>query len=143
MMNRGGTLLLTALCVLLASCVRPDTEEWFVCAEDAVNGNYLFDLDMTDSLATFDLSLYFRVDNLKSRGAFVPMNVSWYSPSSEKRLEETVYMECGNYSEGAQALYRDAVRPGEPGIWKINVRPMNPPVGFRGVGVIFTRNGTR
>ena len=48
--------------LLLLSACRPASYEQFVRADQAPGGVYEFRLDMGDSLATYDLSLYTRVD---------------------------------------------------------------------------------
>ena len=137
-------ILLPALCLMLLSCVRPDTEELFVKAEDADNGLYIFKVDMPDSLASYDFSFYFRVDQFfTGNGQYtIPMDINWITPSSGTALKERVYA-GGRGNEGMRLEYRTGVRVSETGEWIIQVCPRNLPDKFRGFGLIVKRNGTR
>ncbi len=138
----GAFLPLLLLCAL--SCSEPASVERFIRADEAVNGVYVFQLDMTDSLAFYDLSLYTSVDApLLGAGpekAALALEVSLYGPGTA--LSETVYLPCGD-RKGSCRLYRTGVRPSSPGIWNLSLRPVDPPSGLRGLGVICSRHGTR
>lgn len=129
-------LLLLGLCLVPAACVRPDSVEIFVPAAKAADGVYIFDFEMADSLATYDISFFTRNDGnvLDS----LPLKVMWLSPSGES-LSETVYMDPLKVTE----KYRSGVRPDECGSWRLCVRPVVEGKGFRGLGIICKENGTR
>lgn len=139
-------LLMSALCLLMVCCVRPDTEEIFISESKADGGLYEFSFDMPDTLSTYDFAFFARVDRPSlgktATGAF-PLKVCWLSPDSRKALEEQVWFDAGDL-RGVQVDYRKGVRPSQAGSWKMLVRPEDPPKGLRGMGLIIKRNdGTR
>ena len=139
------TSLLVSLCLLLACCARPATEELFVSGRKAVNGVYEFALDFTDSSSTYDIAFYTRVDRFslgKVQEESIALQISWISPKDSIQMEERVWMPCGDL-KGVKADYRTGIHPTEAGVWTLLVRPKDPPRGFRGLGLIITRNGTR
>lgn len=121
-----------ASCLLLACCVRPASYEEFVRADEAVGGLYSFTLDLADTLCTYDISFYIAGDDTRSEG--IPVYVVWTGPDGEN-FEELVYM---NSSETLQP-YRTDVAMAALGEWKLDLRPMEVPDGFRGIGVICKR----
>ena len=133
---RGRTVLravcAAAACLLLACCVKPASYEEFIRADEATGGLYSFTLDMADSLCTYDISFYTADDELQAEG--LPVYVVWTGPGSES-FEELVYMKP---DETIQP-YRTGLVMSVPGEWKLDLRPMEVPEGFRGIGVICKR----
>ena len=45
-------------------CSRPESQEFFIKATDVrdICGPYIFDVDLTDSISKYDISLYLRID---------------------------------------------------------------------------------
>lgn len=127
---------LLAIGLAAASCVRPDSEEYFIPASKAQDGVYVFDFEMADSLARYDVFFYTRVDGAPLDS--LPLNVMWLSPSGES-FSEKVYMDPSLEMEA----YRTGVAPYETGAWRICVRPLGVTDGFRGLGLICKNNGTR
>jgi len=130
---------------LLASCQQPSSYEKFIRTADAVDGQFCFEIDMSDTLSLYDLSFFTRVDvgrfaSQKAR-PYLELYVSWVSPSGQV-FDETVFMEAGD-SRGSSQLYRSGLEPFEAGEWKLNIRPVDAPSRFRGLGVICRKNGTR
>lgn len=143
-MNRS-LFICPLVLVVLAACSRPKSYEEFIREKDSVSGMYSFELDMTDSLDIYDVWFYTRVD--RSRAATVadypPMElVVWWVAPSGKVYDETVYMSSGDY-RGVREKYRSGIEPSERGVWKLCVKPNDPPKNFRGFGVICERYGTR
>lgn len=141
MMRRAlMTIAAAALVLSLCRCSRPTETEAFIKAADAAGGAYSFQLPLEDSLATYDISFYTRVDSPAGRrsGGSLELNVLWVSPSGE-RAGETVYMDTSKLLEA----YRTGVSPLEPGLWTLKVQVKDPPEGFRGLGVVCKENGTR
>lgn len=134
------TVAAAALVLSLCRCSRPTETEVFIKAADAVGGVYSFDLPLEDSLSTYDVSFYTRVDAPAGRrsGGSLELNVLWVSPSGE-RAGETVHMDTAKLLE----TYRTGVSPLEPGVWTLKVKVKDPPEGLRGLGVVCKENGTR
>ena len=136
--------LLPVLTVI--GCHKPAVCEQFIRADEAVDGLYEFALDMSDTLATYDLSFY-----TAALDAPLSLTVDWSCDYSE-----TVWLPAGK----VEALYRSGIRPdGQPGTGAaypygrkkeaaapviLRVRVNNAPEDFRGLGIICKRNdGTR
>lgn len=101
------------------------------------SGRYRYDVDMSDSLAVYDLTLYARVDDGGRTKAF-PLNVSLVSPSGAMETE-TVWFD---YARSEVSPYRTDCSPQERGIWRITVTTDTP--SLEGLGLICTRrHGTR
>lgn len=143
-MHRRVLLCILALLAVM-SCARPGAYEEFIRVSDAVSGRFCFDIDMSDSLDIYDVWLYSRIDRQRpvTLQGYDPikLRIWWVSPS-QKVYDEEVYMESGDY-RGVRQLYRSGIEPSERGVWKLWVEPVNPPGGFRGLGVIFERYGAR
>lgn len=138
-------LFIIASFLMLVSCTRPESENLFVKASDSDDGLYEFKVDLSDPGEDgYDFAFYTRVDDisLKSKYGTIPLDICWMSPSSRRALEERVYIGRGDLG-GLSAEYRSAVRPSETGVWTLYVRPVDPPKGFRGLGLTVKRNGTR
>lgn len=138
LMGRALTKVIIALAFLWtpAGCVRPVSTEIFIPSSKAEDGVYVFDIEMSDSLSTYDISFYTRVDGPQLDS--LPLKVLWLSPSGES-FSETVYMDPSENTE----LYRSGIRLYEYGDWRICVRPDTDSRGFRGLGIICRQNGTR
>jgi len=139
--TRVTRMLLTALVALSAmACSRPVSYEKFINISQSDGGVYEFELDLSDTTCTYDISFYTRtlgeapVDSLS-----LPLMVAWESPEGNLALEEKVFMRPGT-DEGNVELYRKGVAMAEPGIWKISLRPIEIPMGFSGMGIICKRN---
>lgn len=137
--------LLAVVLPLLFSCTPPSSTEEFIKVSEARNGIYSFKLDLSDSLSVYDLSFYTRVDrnSLETKGENprIRLVATWISPSG-KTFTETVYMPAGD-AEGIIRKYRTGVQPKEFGEWTLNVKAFSQEKGFRGLGLICDRNGTR
>lgn len=144
-MSRRVTFL-CVLALLAAACSEPASFEEFIRSDMAENGVYSFLLDMSDSLSSYDISLYTKVDapvmGTVSSSSSVGLEISWKEGEAAPALTETVYLPYEGEGGGA-SLYRSGVKPSSPGFWTVQVRPVDPPPGFRGIGMICKRNGTR
>lgn len=126
--------------LLLSACAPFGGYECFIREGDAEGGLYSFTVPFDDSLATYSVSFFTRVDtplNMVLEDA-LRLDVAWMSPSG-KTAGETVYMDASKEVE----TYRRGVIPGETGDWKIEVRVQDAPPGFRGLGIISRQDGTR
>lgn len=138
-------LVMTVAAAAAAGCAQPSSVELFVPASRAVDGVYSFGVDMSDSLAVYDLAFFTRVDRPGARRSLtrpaIRLDLEWVSPGGEKS-GETVYMPSGD-EKGVLQSYRRGVRPSEAGVWTLNAEVVQPEDGFRGLGIICKRNGTR
>ena len=128
---------LIAWVFLAFACRQPASVEQFIAAP----GPYAFALDLSDSTAVWDISLFSRVDALDAP-AELALDVTWTAPS-EAFFTETVYLplQAGTsfFSHEACVPYRSGVAPSERGVWALTVTPVEPPTGLRGVGVVTKR----
>ena len=126
--------------LMLAGC-RPASYEQFVRADQASGGEYVFNLDLSDSTASYDISLYTRVDSgimkAEDPSHSLGLEIRWVADSTF--LCETVYVPYGGRA-GSNSLYRSGVRPDPAGEWRVLVRPLDAPAGLRGIGIICKRN---
>ena len=83
---------LALFAILLLVACRPASYEQFVRADQAQDGNYIFALDLSDSTAIYDLSLYTRVDPAlmaaATPSAELALQVCWLAP--QPSVEEAV-----------------------------------------------------
>lgn len=135
--------------VALSSCVRPTSTESYIKLHDkSEDGLYHFELDMSDSLATYDVTFYTRIDCNNVKMASLrdfPMEITWVAPDSVRKFREKVYFpihdetaSSGFYSNQYVVPYRTGLDPISHGIWQLTVKidaDEHLP-GFRGLGVI-------
>ena len=140
--------LLAAAFLCCLSCVRPRVSDQFVRASDAADGIYRFELDLSDSLCTWDVSFYTRLEGpakLLSEYDALPLDIEWLSPSGTLYGEQVMMSVPSGRGRVRDALrlYRSNLALTEPGAWKLALRcPCDAPL--RGFGVISKRNdGTR
>ena len=133
-------LLLPLLAVLLlASCTQPPSREFFQRSDGT--GEYSFPIDMSDTLAAYDLSFYTAMDKpLFHRDTLscFPLQVLWRSPSG-RYFSETVYYPASQ----RLAPYRSGVVPAEFGEWELSVTIPGEPARLRGLGVICKRTAVQ
>lgn len=134
-------IILPVTLLLLAAGCRPASYEQFIRADQAQDGEYVFALDLSDSTATYDLSLYTRVDPTlmaaATPSAELALQVCWMNPGGEA-MSEIVYLPFGAEA-GSVKLYRSGVNPAPAGEWHLSVTPIAPPEGLRGIGIICKR----
>lgn len=150
-MERFLTVLAAVLSVFLSfSCNRPlQTEEFRKISHKDSLGRYTFILDLSDSLSTFDVDFYTRIDC--SRAAFrvmddIAVEVGWFSPDG-KAYKETVYIpkssstRSGAWSREYLSPYRKNLDPYVHGMWQLSLTvPDDTRTGMRGMGVVCTSN---
>lgn len=138
-------ICLSAL-ALMVSCRRPDSFEQFIRADGVVSGAYVFTLGLDDTLATYDISFYTKVDPPLMAAdrpeASLGLVVVWAEGDGLTSLREKVYLPYGGVA-GSAHPYRSGIKPSHPGEWTVSVTPEDPPAGLRGIGIICKRNGTR
>ena len=132
------------IALLLLPACKPASYEQFVRVDQATEGEYVFALDLSDSTASYDISLYTRVDTpvleAEKPSGQLRLEVEWTAPAcGEGGLSETVYLPYGNRA-GSSKLYRSGVKLSPAGEWRVAVRPKNTPEGLRGIGIICKRH---
>ncbi|MCQ2145889.1 MAG: hypothetical protein MJZ16_00055 [Bacteroidales bacterium] len=135
----------------MASCRRPQSDESFVLSSKAAEmGGYIFDVDMADSLCTYDMSFYARVDHPRNKETELqdyPMYLVWTSPSGTMRAL-TVYMDMTAatsptyFSKQIVIPFMEDVVPEEFGMWqlKVSANEVLSDLGLRGLGLVVKRN---
>lgn len=138
---------------LTVSCARPSSYETFILKEKAQYGDtYSFNLDFHDSLSTYNLDLYTRMER-KAFGRFsadsLDLRVNWVSPE-DSILTEDLVLRLGAATDSSY-FSKDYILPlkegfavpahGSPGIWRLRVLIKNNPEDIRGLGVVFSREG--
>ena len=141
-------LIVAALAVVLSACSRPTSSEQFVKIGDkGEDGLYHYALDLSDSLCTYDLTFYSRIDCSNARLSELrdfPMIVNWISPDGRKYSEKVYFKvrrEQGDedfYSNQYRIPYRSGIVPVQWGEWEMTVRIDSDRYlpGFRGLGLI-------
>jgi len=131
------SLFFLSVLILAASCSKPASYECFIKAADAPDGVYNYELDFTDSTATYDISFYTPAIKHKTELA---MNVAW-SAMADDLLYERVYMTVGK--KDVIEKYRSDTKPCPPAFWRVSVQLDSIPDDFKGLGIICVRNGSR
>lgn len=140
-MRRAIPLILIFLSVL--SCREPMSVETYIHSE---TGPYAFSVDMSDTTAVYDLTIYTRLDGphryLESDFE-TPLTIYWRSPS-DSLYSETVYLPLEGedenfYSRQLIVPYREDVSPVEAGVWALTVTLPSPVPGLRGLGLMTTK----
>lgn len=140
-------LMAAVMCLLPLACSRPASYEEFRTFDKSKGGVHSFTICMDDTLATYDIWIYTRVEasTRAARQALsefsMPLDMEWTDPEGNS-FEEVVYMHPGGHS-GARELYRSGLVPVVPGEWSLDIRPLTTPMGFCGIGIICETNGTR
>ncbi|MBQ9548256.1 MAG: hypothetical protein IJV01_03740 [Bacteroidales bacterium] len=139
--------LLPLLCCafLTCCCTPPAGMEEFIPASQAENDCYNFSLDLSDSLAYYDVILYTRSDDPKPEKDFVAIYALWYSPDSLLTHAERFALPTGG-RRGKVSVYREDLHL-RPGVWRLmlNHEPGEPSI--RGIGLSLKKHenpyGTR
>lgn len=154
-MSEWRHILISALFVAVAfslfSCSEPQSYEEFVrTGSKDEDGLYRFTLNMSDSLAVYDLSFYSRIECGNGKLAELrdfPLDITLQSPSGRKYWEK-VYFPVHQSSKGSNFYshqyilpYRSGIIPDEAGEWELAVRidADGHIPGFRGLGVILEK----
>ena len=130
--------LLAVACavVLIAACGEPASRERFIRSDGS--GEYAFQVEMTDTSASYDLSFYTAIDRPLMQpdtlGSF-PMRLLWRSPSG-RFYSETVYYPA----DSSIVHYRTGLIPSENGSWELQISISPEPAGLRGMGLVVARN---
>lgn len=147
MPRRAVISLFAVVASVLSSCSAPSSYEEFIRADAADSlGRFCFTLDMSDSLSSYDVSLYMRLDASDEKFETLPsvrVDASWLSPSGVVS-DETVYIPKGSfvnhvgYARDCKVLYRSGIVPPESGKWTLmlSLPSVAECSGFRGIGVI-------
>ena len=152
-MNSLRTYLSAAvlLAVLLTGCSRPSSYEQFIRNSSRdIYGNYAFDVDMTDSLSRYDISListFSCIDRDFARFTSIPMDLLWESPdgrifenwiaAGRKEMVDSSY-----YDKALMVKAGTGLVPAVYGEWKLYVKVPEDSLklyGMTGMGIRVTR----
>lgn len=143
--------VLAPVALFVVSCRPPATSEVFIPAP----GPYVFTLDMSDSLASYDVAIFTRIDaheeTLAAMGQ-LPVTAVWTAPDYTMKddifgnryytFTESFYLPLEGarrsyFSRQVWHSYRKGVRPGIFGDWQLTLSvPDSVQIrGFRGLGV--------
>ena len=144
-----------AAILLVASCSQPATSEEFIPAP----GPYVFTLDLSDSLASYDVAIFTRIDSREEAMAEtsqLPVTAVWTAP--DHSMPENIFgnqyftytekfylpLEASRssfFSRQVWHKYRKGLRPGIYGDWQLTLSiPDTVQIrGFRGLGVELIR----
>ncbi|MDO4826170.1 MAG: hypothetical protein Q4B16_01250 [Bacteroidia bacterium] len=141
--------ILLSVLTLLQACTRPAVTERFILREDCVQeGIYTFEVDMSDSAACYDISLYTRLDGNHQRPDApegVTLRMVWTSPSGGDYSENVYFSfaessrEDGFFSLQCLLPYRSGLIPVERGLWTLTLGQTEPVRDLRGWGIICKR----
>lgn len=144
----GKALPYIVAMVMVAACSEPAQMEYFCSSDDRDSlGRFCYSLDMSDSLSTYDIAFYTRIDcSPKDFDALddVRVDVELVSPAGLSYVE-TVYLPVASFSSRKRctydsiADYRKGLTPVEWGVWQMYLS-LPEIQGLRGMGVI---NGKR
>jgi hypothetical protein len=131
--------------VLLAACREPFSAEQFVRGA----GPYVFTVDMSDTTAAYDFDLFTRLDGWHTEIQALNstlLRAEWRSPS-DSVLVEKVYLPLKGsrlyyYTKDIYQPYRADVRPVEPGLWTLTIRPEDRAqlLPLRGMGLVVKKH---
>lgn len=152
MNSRRAYLSAAALAaVLLIGCSRPSSYEQFIRNSSRdIYGNYAFDVDMTDSLSRYDISLiatFSCIDRDFARFTSMPMDLMWESPdgrvfenwiaAGRKEMVDSSY-----YDKALMVKAGTGLVPAVHGGWKLYVKVPEDSLklyGMTGMGIRVTR----
>lgn len=143
-MNSGRSVfLLCALLLCSFSCSEPAAYEHFEKGTET----HEFTLPLTDTTAFYDLYFYTRVDRVASLPDSVcsmRLDVDWYAPQMPDSVvfSESVYLPY-QFGKGEMEPYRTRMALRPAGEWTVKVNVPRQPEGYRGIGMICKKNGTR
>lgn len=133
-----------AILLLAVSCSAPfQTEDFRPIEERDSLGRFVYDIDMSDSLCSYDILLYTRMDcNYKEFGKIrdIKVEVGFSSPSG-KVYSETVYLPVSSFisvrrgTYDCKVEYRKDMVPVEWGMWQMTLA-MPELSGLHGMGII-------
>lgn len=140
----GRALPYIVALVMVAACSEPAQMEYFCSSDDRDSlGRFCYSLDMSDSLSTYDIAFYTRIDcSPKDFDALddVRVDVELVSPAGLSYVE-TVYLPVASFSSRKRctydsiADYRTGLTPVEWGVWQMYLS-LPEIQGLRGIGVI-------
>lgn len=136
---------------LLCSCTRPDQTETYVGVRHRnADGMYSMTVDMSDSLASYDFTIFTRLDLRKSRFETledsIGVGAEWMAPDST-RYREFFYIPKDSFSSSTSFSkdyflpYRRGVVPNLPGVWTVSFLVMGEAAEYmNGMGLICKTN---
>lgn len=119
---------------MLCGCSRPLGGEQFILGP---KDEYVFGIDVVDSLAYYDLSFYTRMEPKNGLAYPLKLEITWTSPA-DSSYRETVYMDTDAQGKNAVVRkYRSALRFPRSGRWTMSVDVSPQTEKFSGLGLIW------
>ena len=136
------------MALALVCCSRPSSREYFVMREDAEYGDtYSFTIDLTDTLLTYDLEFFTRLERVPFQDLQredIVLDLRWFSTFGAI-LTDTLVVSPGDPA-GANYFSRDIITPygneavfGVPDEWRLNAKVVNDSESLRGLGIILSQ----
>lgn len=131
MNNRLLILAVAASLMAVLSCSRPVTAEQFVRSADRdAYGRYAFDVDMSDSLSVYDISLiasFACIDRDFSSFRSMPLLLMWESPDGRcyegsAVLQRKALRDSSYYDKVFSDKLGERLSPVRSGMWKLYVK---------------------
>lgn len=131
-MDNRIAVIISAFLILvpLMGCKAPEATQEFIFHKES--GIYRYSLDMTDSLSTYEISFYTRMEKADSAGIF-PIYVVLESPSGTKYQDTYLF----DYNSGKSAKYASDLDPYEHGVWTITLNVREDDIS--GMGVVLKK----
>ena len=141
-MNRSIIALWFLL--LAVACKEPLSTDRFIPGD----GPFTFQVDMTDTTATYDFDLYTALDGTAQELRALPgvlLRAEWRTPS-DALFVETIYLPVAGtgssaFSREVYQPYRAEMVPAEYGLWTLTLRPedRSQSLPLRGLGLVVRR----
>lgn len=136
------------MALALICCSRPSSREYFVMREDAEYGDtYSFNIDLTDSLLTYKLDFFTRLEMVPFQEMpheDIVLDLRWFSSLGEILTDTLVVSLAG--PAGDSYFSRDIITPydnelimGVPDEWRLNAKVVNDSEEIRGLGIILSQ----
>ncbi len=150
-MKRVPGISVMAFLVFALSCSRPLATENFIRSSEAgAGGVYAYSLDLSDSLTSYSLYFYTRIDSPGQDSRNLPdigLEADLFSPSGKRytgriRIPGESACRSGYFAKDYYFLYRSGFVPSEAGEWLMSVRVEDRDSlhGFRGLGIRLVRH---
>ena len=135
------------MATLLCSCPRPEQTESYVGVRHRnADGMYSMTVDMSDTLASYDFTIFTRLDLRKSKFEqledSIGVGAEWVAPDSTRYREffyipKDSYTASTSFSKDYFLPYRRGIVPNVPGVWTVSFLVMGDAAQYmNGMGLI-------
>lgn len=128
------------------SCERPDSQERFIKTSDMTEDSlFVYTLDMSDSLYTYSISLFTKIDSEEEALGDIEIDAIFKSPSERLYQDRIIlpsakFYKSAYFSQELMEEYRTGIAPVEYGKWYMVLKLVNMPDGLLGMGVKLQRD---